>query len=272
VKRLTSIGSLAVAIGLLAIGCDGEGGKAAHGTGATGRAPARSADAHATAAYARAVNIQAADVPALTTGGREAPAYRSERIVVPFRCRGGIATRDTTIHSAWFVKYAPPRLGVRLARMKVLSEVYVAASAGSAAYDAAADRERRVQECVGRYPLTAGGARGPLVRPRVSISALALTPPPGGFAFSATERGLYERAQPSGEPSARERARTRFHLRPRPFKTDYLGFAYGRTEVTLLVFRTTETAPLALERRLLALLFARARANAARFAQLDSTR
>jgi hypothetical protein len=156
--------------------------------------------------------------------------------------------------------------------MEVLSAVYVAASAGSAAHDAAADRARRVQECVGRYPLTAGGERGPLVRPRVSISELAVKPPPGGFAFSATERGLYERAQPSGEPSDRERLDKRFHLHQPRFATDHLGFAYGRAEVTLFVFRATDTAPLALERRLLALLSARARANAARFAQLDSSR
>jgi hypothetical protein len=272
VKRLTSIGLLAVAIGPLAIGCGGKGSSAVQDAGATSRASATPADAHATAAYAHAVNLQPTDVHGLTAEGREAQAYRNERIVVPFRCDGGIVARDTTIYSARFVKYAPPSLGISLPRMTVLSDVYVAASADSAARDVAADRERRVQECVGRYPLTAGGARGPLVRPRVSISALALTAPPGGFAFSSTERGLYEPAQPSGEPSSRELARKRFHLRPRPFTTDYLGFASGRAEVTLLVFRTTDAAPLALERRLLALLLARARASAARFTQIDSSR
>ena len=254
-KRVASVGLLAVALGLLTIGCGGEGGSAAHGTGPAARA--------ATAAYARAVNIQATDVPGLTAEGHEARAQRSERLV-QFRCRGGILARDTTIHSAQFVKYAQAdlRAAARLPRMSVVSNVHMAASAGAAAREVAAEGERRVQECVGRYPLTAGGERGSLVRPRVSISALALTPPPGGFAFSATERGLYQRAQPSGEPSLLELARKRFHLHQPPFMTDYLGFAYGRAEVTLLVFHTTDLVPLALERRLLALLFARARANA----------
>jgi hypothetical protein len=118
-----------------------------------------------------------------------------------------------------------------------------------------------VQQCIGRYPLTAGGARGPLVRPRVRVTTLSLTPPPGGFAFSAVELGLYERAQPSGEPSEREQMDKRFHIHTPRFATDYLGFADGRGEVTLLVFRTTDAAPLALERRLLTLLYARARAH-----------
>ncbi|HST33776.1 MAG TPA: hypothetical protein VLJ80_09700 [Solirubrobacteraceae bacterium] len=254
-KRSVSIGLLAVPIGLLAIGCGGTGGSVAHGTGAVARA-------HATAAYAHAVNIQAADLPGLTAEGREAQAYPSERIVVPFRCGGGIVTRSTTIHSAQFVKYEAPRLGVSLPSTIVLSKVYLAASADRAARELAADRERRVQECAGRYPLTAGGERGPLVRPRVSISELALRPPPGGFAFSVAERGLYQRAQPSGALSVLERADKRFHLHRSRFTTDLLGFAYGRSEVTLVVLRPTAVAPLALERRLLALLYARARAHA----------
>lgn len=262
-KRIASIGLLAIAPGLLAVGCGDKGG-AAPGTGPV--APPR-----ARAAYARAVNIQAADVPGLIAGGSEAQAYGSKRIV-PFRCGGDVQVRDTTIHSALFVKYAAPQHGARLPQMSVLSGVYVAASAGSAARNVAADRERRVQECVGRYPLTARGERGPLVCPRVSISELTLAPPPDGFAFSATERGLYERAQPSGEQSSRELMDERFHLHKPTFVTDYLGFAYGRAEVTLLVLRTSETAPLALERRLLALLYARARARAPSFAQSGSSR
>jgi hypothetical protein len=65
----------------------------------------------------------------------------------------------------------------------------------------------------------------------------------------------------SGEPSERERLDKRFHIHKPRFATDYLGFADGRAEVTLLVFRTTDAAPLALERRLLALLCVRARSH-----------
>jgi hypothetical protein len=252
VKRIVSSGSLAVAIALLAVGCGGRGSSSTRSTGSA-------VGAQAVAAYARAINIQPADVPALSAEGREARLYQSERIVVPFRCgRIKFPFSHTTIHSASFVGYAPPRLGVRLPRMKVLSEVQVTASA---ARGVAAFRERRVQQCIGRYPLTAGGARGSLVRPRVRVTTLSLTPPPGGFAFSAVELGLYERARPSGEPSEREQMDKRFHIHTPRFATDYLGFADGRGEVTLLVFRTTDAAPLALERRLLTLLYARARAH-----------
>ena len=91
--------------------------------------------------------------------------------------------------------------------------------------------------------------------------SLALTTPPGGFSFGATERGLYERARPSAEPSARERAVERFHLHLPRLTTDFLGFAYGRAQVTLFVFHWSGQAQRGLERRLLALLYLRARTH-----------
>jgi hypothetical protein len=266
VKLSASIGLLAVPIGLLAIGCGGKGGSAVHGAGAAARA-------RVMAAYARAVNIQAADVPGMSVREREGQTSDGQPAAA-FRCGGGIAPRTGTVLSAAFVQFdaAELRRGFASPQLTVISTVRLAADAHGAARELAADRTRRVQACVGRSLLVAGGARGPLVRPRVRISRLPVSVTAGGYAFSATERGLYERAQPSGEPSAREQASKRFHLHQPRFTTDYLGFADGRAEVTLLVFRTTDAAPLALERRLLALLLARARANAARFAQLDSAR
>jgi hypothetical protein len=237
------------------------GGLALGGCGGGGRHARSAATDHARlSAYAHAVNLRANDVPGITARSHEGFDSPNEQISVAFDCAGGgvVGTRET-VHSPGFVssaEFEPPRSNVTF--QALLSSVQLERSAAAATRDVAADRTRSVERCLGRYLNATTGDRGPLVDNRATIATLALALPAGGFAFSATTREQYKSAEPPPRQPNPLRSRIE-HARNRGLTTDYLGFAAGRSVVTVVVEHEPGKRRAGEERRLLRLLYDRAR-------------
>jgi hypothetical protein len=215
-------------------------------------------------AYAHAVNLRAEDVPGITARSREGFDLPSEHITVAFDCAGGgIAGTSETVHSPGFISspaFQSPRFAVAFEAL--YSSVQLEHSSGAATRDVAADRTRSVEQCLGDYFNGVGGDRGPLVDNRATIASLPLSLPAAGFAFSATTREHYKSAEPQSPPQNPVGARIQHELaRYRGITTDYLGFAAGRSVIKLAVEHEPGRRRAAEERRLLHLLYERARAH-----------
>jgi hypothetical protein len=166
-----------------------------------------------------------------------------------------------TVHSPLFVDspvFQSPRFAVAFQALH--SSVQLERTAAAAARDVAADRTRSVEQCLGRYFNAAGGDRGPLVDNRATIAPLSLALPAAGFAFGATTREHYKSAEP--QPRQPNSLRSRLeHARSGGITIDHFGFAAGRSVITLVVEHEPGRRRAGEERRLLRLLYERARAH-----------
>jgi hypothetical protein len=245
--------ALSVLLGGLALG--GCGGGSQH-------AQSAATDHARLSAYAHAVNLRADDVPGITARSPEGFDSPNKQISVAFDCAGGgVVGTSETVHSPWFVSSAlfePPRSDVAFQALH--SSVQLEPSVSAATGDVAADRTRSVEQCLGRYTNAATGDRGPLVDNRATITSLGLALPAGGFAFSATTREHYKSAEPRPQQPNTLRARVEHALaRSRGLAIDYLGFAAGHSVITLVVEHEPGKRGAGEERRLLRLLYDRAR-------------
>ncbi len=216
------------------------------------------------AAYAHAVNLRGGDVPGATAHSPEGFDLPGEHVTVAFDCSGGgvVGTRET-VHSPEFISSAlfePPRSRSRVSFQAVASSVQLERGPAVATGDVAADRKRSVERCLGDYFNAAQGARGPLVDNRATIEPLSLTLPVASFAFSATTREHYKSAQP--QPRQPNSLRSRLEqARSGGITIDHFGFASGRCVITLFVAHKPGERRRGEERRLLRLLYDRARAH-----------
>jgi hypothetical protein len=200
-------------------------------------------------------------IPARSPEGFDSP---NKNISLAFDCAGGgVVATSETVHSPQFVNSAlfePPRAHVAFQALH--SSVQLERSVAAATGDVAADRTRGVERCLGRYINAASGDRGPLVDNRATIASLALALPAGGFAFSATTREQFKSAEPQPTQPNSLRSHLEHELaRNRAFTTDYLGFADGRSVITLVVADESGKRRAGEERRLLRLLYDRARGH-----------
>jgi hypothetical protein len=231
---------LATALALALTGC-GTSGK-----GTTVRPTGSSARARVIA-FARAINIKSQDVPGMTL--RSAEGLQRARGLI--HCEHRIAYGNRAIRSAVFAS-EPASVSSRASGFEaVFSTVYLAASSHSAARDIEFNGFPEVERCVAREEQLASGARGPLVNNHVSVSALRLSVPGPSFAFRARSGPMYRSAHPHGPQRALEKTRQV------GVTIDHVGFAEGRAEVTLMDLRVPGPPPIAKERRLLRLLYAR---------------
>jgi hypothetical protein len=208
------------------------------------------------------VNLRAEDVPGITARSPEGFDSPNTHPSSVFDCAGGgVVGTSETVHSPVFVnssEFEPPRADV--AFQVLLSSVQLERSVAAATGDVAADRTRSVEQCLGRYFNAASGDRGPLVDNRATIASLSLALPAGGFAFSATTREQYKSAEPPPPQPNPLRSHIEHALaRSRGLTIDYLGFAAGRSVITLVVEHEPGKRRAGEERRLLRLLHDRAR-------------
>jgi hypothetical protein len=187
----------------------------------------------------------------------EAEDEPSEELVRKAHCGGGgVLGEAGTIHSPLFEQeFLIPRRGVRGISMELItSTLHLTDSPAIAARNISAVRTFSVQECMGRYLDSAYGAGGPLIREHLVVSPLPAILPETqrSFGFSLDNHREYLPAAP-GSPRSHERAMD--------IAEDILGFAYGRAEITLLDTHQADRPDRPRERRLLRLLYGRARAS-----------
>lgn len=226
---------------MIASGC-GSGDLTTRGHGAEEPLPA----------VAHAINLTPADIPKAKVLGDEWPGE-------PTGCHDAAEPRETQFHSPAFdlgyeldlALHPPPRQLVISAVARAGSEA--AAKRATLYYKTPAGRR-----CVVREEEDDATASGPLVSRRTSVAPSPLKPPQPGFALrtlhTQTFRSAERHAPRLGEIG--DRGGT--------IATDFIGFAVGRLRVTLIDRHRPGRAPLAFERQLVALLYARAKAHAAR--------
>jgi hypothetical protein len=226
------------------------------------RAPARRSPAMVRlTAYARAVNLHEGDVPGAHAASPEGEIQASKLTVRIGRCGGHLPSLQPGSVSS-------PRLEIPLrfeARSPspavVWSAIALAPSAAAARRDLLPDRKPGMRACVADAWDASTEASGPLVRKRVSTSALSValagTQAPFGMRIVNQTRFLEANPRPP-EPGLGGRL-SRIGGN-RGFDLDVLGFASGRAEVALTVLHAPGSLP-AGERQLLALLYRRMKAH-----------
>jgi hypothetical protein len=192
-------------------------------------------------AYARAVNLRGSDVPQMHRVSREhvAVARPSAAAALISRCAGGVSplVRVADVRSARFARRGET----------VRSDVEIKPSAALAASDSAALRSPRGQACILQVLKRAGGrARLSARRGKRQVAVSARTPVAG------VPRSLEVRVVTTIAPT-----------RGAPFRryTDLLAFQLGPAEISLVALGVQRPVASATERRLLALLYARAKAT-----------
>jgi hypothetical protein len=232
------------ALALALAGCSNSGGATTVGTTAS------SARALAVA-FARAINIKPQDVPGMTLRSAEG-LQRAGGLI---HCEHRIAYRHRAIHSARFAS-EPASVSSRASGFEsVFSTVYLAPSSHSAAREVEFSGSPEVERCVAREEQLASGARGPLVNNHVTVSTLPLSVPGPSFAFRADSGPTYRSAHPQAPRTGLQR--TLEKARQVGVTIDHFGFADGRAEVTLMDLHVPGPPPIAKERHLLRLLYAR---------------
>jgi hypothetical protein len=108
-------------------------------------------------------------------------------------------------------------------------------------------------------------ARGPLVRQSTSVSVLPVELPyaQASFALRMTRRLTLLEANPAAPRTQMEREIQAIEGGPQKSSIvyDVLGFASGRVEIALIDLHEPGVTPLRTERRLLSLLYSRARVH-----------
>jgi hypothetical protein len=234
-RGILAVASTVAAAGGLACGCGGAGTDSRSGTsGERLRAPA------VAFALAHAVNLRPADVLPLKPS-RFLPEAENRNGVLADRlahCGGAVylVKEQEGIHSRFFSLGPVKRFTV------LMSTVRVRTSAALARKNIAAAVSPAALACLASYAKS-GYNPGAV---RVTVSPLPSPVPgvPGSFAWRYVIHHLR-----SGMKA------------PFDAYSDQLGFAVGQAEVELLAGRRGSPLPAATERRLLALLYSRAKAN-----------
>jgi hypothetical protein len=236
------VAALALTAGVLMAGC---------GTTHRSVSPAQ------LAAYARAVNLREGDVPGMSTRSEELETTAGTFAVALARCGNGLPGWDArSVRSLGFV--ADPSLRLEV----VYSAVRAAPSPAVALRDVAANRTPVVRRCIASAFAATPQERGPLVRESIAVSPLPSTVPSAAdsFGLMVTNRVTHLEAnpRPPEHTPAEEanRIRTQHNI-----AWDIFGFASGRAEVALTVLYEPGHPPLQNERRLLSLLYSRAKAH-----------
>src|SRR5207302_6106273 len=124
------------------------------------------------------------------------------------------------------------------------------------------DRTARVRNCFASVFAAAVAKSGPLVHERTSASALPTAlRGHGSFGLTLTYRVSYREAHPHPPQQGPRGKLEQVISQKGSFSLDILGFASGRYEVTLMDLRDLGVAPVQSEKRLLALLYSRAKAH-----------
>lgn len=230
--------------GSLIVGCGGGGHAAVERT-------ARRHEAQRLTALARAVNLTSNDAPHAMTVGSEGPGNG-------FDCRDAASPSDPQVDSPAFER------GFQLDRALhppppeiIFSAVALTDSAAAAKREIHFYASSAGRRCTVEEEERDRRASGPLVSHRTTLTALPLKAPSPGYALTAIHTQTYRQAKPH-TPTLLERRGS--DLR-RGFASDLIVFAVGRARVMLVDLHEPGRTPLANERRLIGLLYARARAH-----------
>jgi hypothetical protein len=237
-----------VAAGSLMAGCGG--GKA--------NSTASVTKAHA-AAYARAINLRNGDVPGMSAASGEGETTTSDLAARLARCGGGLPVWETgSLRSARFqTDLASPRFEA------VWSAIRVAPTAAVAQRRLAANQTPRVRTCIAHALGAVLVQRGPLIRESTSVSSLPteLSGVDGSFGLRLTHRLRYLEANPRPPEHTLQERLSQIRGEGGRKAWDVVGFSSGRVEIALMDFHSPRTTPLRRERRLLSLLYRRAKAH-----------
>jgi hypothetical protein len=231
-----------VAVTLFVVGCGGDSSRASISrVRPTLSLPFTQAQA---IAYSKAINLRATDVPMMTSISAEGKTETSRFTTEVTQCRGGFPGWEVgSIHSARFQQKYGPEI--------VMSAVQVMRSRSIAEQDLVANLNAHVRACIASV-LDARPPSGTLVRKHVAISLLPSLVPRtiDSFGMRVTVLVAYQSAV-SGK-----RIRT---FPGKRITQDILGFASGPAEVALIDTHGPQAFPSPTERRLLSLLYVRAR-------------
>jgi hypothetical protein len=212
--------------------------------------------AHAVS-YANAVNLRAGDVRGMTNvlSGYE---VRSAPPFGVFDCATHVSRSDEVValSSPWFLRSTgQPQTRLSLLRPRLPLEtthsvVYVMRAPAFASHNVAAAGTPSARACVERNVRQASErlVGRELLKRQIKVTSLTL-PPSGIAGFGMRVSGTL--------------AAAKFHQKTRPaFYEDTFGFAVGSAEVVLRAAGVARPFPSAMERRLLSLLYKRAKAHA----------
>jgi hypothetical protein len=237
------------AVGALTAGC---GGPASTGTPL--------AKSHVSA-YARAINLRSGDVAGMSITGRDGETSASDLTVRLARCGGSLPGWEVgSLYSARFSR------AMSSSRVEaVWSAIRVAPSAAVAQRSLAANETPPVRACVAHAFRAALGQRGPLVRESMAGTAIPIELPgaKGRFGLRLTRRLRYldARHKPPEHNLLGEMLARINGARGGEMSWDVIGFSAGAVEVALTDFHGPHGTPVRTERRLLSLLYSRAKAN-----------
>jgi hypothetical protein len=236
-ERSGSVSVITIAVlagGGLIAGCGSSSVPALRTTGAISKAEATP--------YANAVNLGVADVPGMTSGSLEGETTAAG--YVEFRCPGDVsgARRVVRIHSPAFFR------GEGLGYEAVESEVVVWPTAALAARNRSAFLDTPGRACVARHMAQAADRFYPdRVRTGPAAVSFPRSPQPSVYTTFRVTTPLIvivHRGQPG--------VRTRVYV-------DNVGLVVGPAEIRLRAEAVSRPPPLATERRLLSLLYSRAK-------------
>jgi hypothetical protein len=243
-----------VATGLLAGGCGSskqartDASSTSHGTSI---AAASRAKAQATG-FAHMVNLVGTDVPQMRLTAPERERKRPTRSAEEVeRCAAGtVPERTVLIRSATFRSENGPERGALEPEVEqVRSAVEVMPTAALAVHGNALARSARARLCLKRALARSSEASAPLRRGAISVSSLPSPLPgvPGSFGLRIASTVA---ATPLGARPGRE------HV-----YMDRFAFVVGAAEIKLTATGAPRPVPTATERRLVALLYNRAKAH-----------
>jgi hypothetical protein len=218
-----------------------------------------------TIAYARRVNLREGDVPGMTAVYFEYETTAGTLALKLARCGSDLpgwdagSIRSVSLEHALFqLERATPLPPLEA----FYSAIKVAPTATAAVRNLTVNRSPRVQACIATAWASVSPSTGPLTRRSSSVSVLRnrLLNASGSIGLTLTERLAFLEANPR-PPEHTLPGKRREQNRRRAIAIDILGFASGRAEVTLTVLHEAGRPPRKTERRLLALLYGRAKAH-----------
>ena len=236
-------------------GCGGGGDTHAVGSVSTSTAALARAQQARIAAYAHAINVRAEDVPGMKAWAPERETGRPPLGVNLHRCDHDplsdelAAVGSTRYRHRGRIVEVHGRRVLQLPTENVWSTVYVMSSEAVAREDLATFASASARKCV-QAAISAESKtefQGEPARSQIAVSPLSLQLP-GATVYGIRLSGTLPAAVGGGS------------TRP-PFQEDELGLQVGRLELILRATGAPQPVPSATERRLLALLLARAKAQ-----------
>lgn len=196
--------------------------------------------------YAEVVNLHPADAPTMTPISTEGETMASEFASEVTRCGGGLPGWEAkTIHSF--------RLERAQDQEVVMSAIHVLPSAAIAKRNIASDLSARFQVCIERA-FDSQPPSGPLVKKNTVVSRLVVPLPINATVSNSFGMRMVPRI--SYRSATGKRIKTPYG---QDVVQDAIGFALDRAEVVLIDTHGPQTYPSPTERRLLSLLYNRAR-------------